>query len=111
MFYVKYKHVREPVGNKLIGTICYAHNENENKVYIGVAICSEGDNFSRKEGRELSFKRACKAYFSKRNTLPIQNKFKYGVQVMLLDDTIKKYPYKSIGEYNEQTQETTTQPG
>ena len=69
---ITYKHIR--LYGKLIATKCHIRatdGEETSPIGIGYAICSNRDNFSRKIGRELSYKRAMKALLSKRNTLPI----------------------------------------
>ena len=68
-----YKHIRNFYG-KLIATKCYIQEESteSSPVGVGIAICSNRDNFSRKIGREIALKRAQKALLSKRDALPIR---------------------------------------
>lgn len=67
---VSYKHLRHE--GRLYATRCHIQEEESGPVAIGFAICSDKDNFSKKIGREISFKRANIALVSKRNTLPIK---------------------------------------
>jgi hypothetical protein len=71
---VTYKHIRNDEG-KLIATKCLILKTGEGETSpagLGIAILSEKDNFSRKIGRELALKRALKALYSRRDTLPIR---------------------------------------
>jgi hypothetical protein len=65
-----YKHLRHE--GKLYATRCQIQEGEFDPIGIGFAICSDKDNFCRKIGRELAFKRANIALISKRNSLPIR---------------------------------------
>jgi len=67
---ITYKHLRHE--GKLYATRCQIQEGEFDPIGIGFAICSDKDNFCRKIGRELSFKRATIALISKRNSLPIK---------------------------------------
>jgi|SRR5688572_871945 len=43
-------------------TIALRLDDEENKIYYGVAICSKQDNFSRKYGREIAGQRVNKKF-------------------------------------------------
>jgi hypothetical protein len=95
---VKYKHLRDEDG-VLCGTVCFCTDPiNPKKVYIGVAICAEGDNFSRKIGRTISFGRAERAFYEGINTLPITTTWERDRVDMVYEmlPILQDFPYKSI---------------
>lgn len=62
---------------------------------LGVAICGDRENFSRKEGRRIAFKRAFKAWVTQKDQLPIRNTEKNNVREFLKGVIVKGMPYKS----------------
>jgi hypothetical protein len=66
---VKFNHIIDSETKKRFCTVCTI--ELPNATLIGVSLCSDRDQFSRKIGRELSAKRARIAMMSLRNTLPL----------------------------------------
>jgi hypothetical protein len=71
---ITYKHLRH--NGKLYATRCKIQDGEFDPVAIGFAICADQDNFCRKIGRDLAFKRAAIALITKRNTLPIRRNTK-----------------------------------
>jgi len=93
---VKYKHVRDLWG-QMVGTICFCTDpKNGKKVYVGIAICARGDNFSRKIGRELSFGRAVRAFEKQSNSLPIGEIASWHALIVAEEPIVKEHPYLSF---------------
>jgi len=69
----KFRHYRDE-NNKPFATSCLFLNDENIVVAMGIALCSDKDNFSREIGRSISFNRGMKAWVSKRNHYPIKER-------------------------------------
>lgn len=67
---VKFSHLRRP-NNKPFATVCRLILEDSRVISLGISICAESDNFSKKIGRDISFSRALKALESKQSRFKI----------------------------------------
>lgn len=68
-----FKHHRDN-DDKMFATSCKFVNQDNKTVAIGLALCSDKDNFNRKIGRDISYRRGLKAYLSKMNHFPIRER-------------------------------------
>lgn len=59
---ISYFYTKDKQGNRTGHTLCVITNE-EYRTFIGSALCSKADQFSRKEGRELALERAHIAFY------------------------------------------------
>jgi hypothetical protein len=98
----KFYYIRDEKG-KLLATRCLLYNgkcyDESSDVAMGLAICSPKDNFARKTGRELAYKRAIKAFHSKRNSLPIRRVTSPNVEKILALGFYHKSYFWTLGEY------------
>lgn len=89
----RFKHYRDQ-NNKLFATICSFINQDDIEVAVGISLCSDKDNFSRKIGRSISFGRGMKAYVSKKDHFPIRKR-----DCSVVDKCIEYLGYKYKAHY------------
>lgn len=69
-YYIDFRHIRDK-DNKMFATVCEIHDKD--KLYaVGIAFCSDKDNFSRKIGRQIAINRAFRAIANGYNSSPIE---------------------------------------
>jgi hypothetical protein len=68
--YVDFRHLRDK-NNKMFATVCEIH-DTQNTLAIGISLCSDKDNFSRKMGRRIAMNRAFRAIADRCNSSPIE---------------------------------------
>lgn len=61
-------------------TVVGLYNEEQNTMNVGVAVCSQQDNFCKKTGRELALKRATEAPIY--TNLKIEGDFKDALEAL-----------------------------
>lgn len=94
----KFKHLRRTYDNKLYATICTVTDTTDPEyVGYGVAICGDNENFSRREGRDKSYRRAVRAIRSKKRDKEIRNLKIHNVLYFLDNNpTFEAFPYKVL---------------
>ena len=100
MIKAKYRHLRRSQDNVLYATICIiTDTEIPNRNGIGVSICGDNENFSRKEGRRISYRRAIRAIKSGKRDRKIKNYKVRNVFTFLTENPVfGMYPYKVLPE-------------
>lgn len=68
--YIDFRHLRDK-DNKLFATVCEIHDK-QNTLAVGISLCSDKDNFSRKIGRQIAINRAFRAIANGYNSSPIE---------------------------------------
>lgn len=93
-----FKHHRD-VNKKLFATTCTFIDNNNKIIAVGVSICSDKDNFSRKRGRDISFNRAMIAYTHKESRYPVRRLDALSV-MKFMNQIGLKYKSSYFGDYN-----------